>query len=188
MLSGRTGTLWVLCLAFFLCGLGGVFCCGLADEADLREIRDCLKNFMSQGGTGGSVLSVIWQCGCSLLLVLVLGTTPLGSLGIPLVLGESGFLLGFSMSCFYRSCGGMGFLLGLIVLGLTALLRIPMLFLAGSRGAGLCREPPDKRTQEMNQMIGVHLLEYLMLLGGCVLIEYAGVPFFLEKLSGVIVL
>jgi len=112
------------CLAVKFTGGSG----GLALDAYLQGYIEMLRE---GSAAQASLWSVIWELCRWPLLVLLLGLTALGAVGIPAVFCVRGFLLAYSIAAFVRVFGVEGLSCALVVFGMTALSSIPALFCVG---------------------------------------------------------
>lgn len=151
--------------ACFLLGTlaGFAFSCLGGESVQLREY---LLRYLRQAGAGGafgpSLLSVIWEAVRWFLLIFVLGFTRLGVVGIPAALAVRAFMLSYAVTTFARLFGLSGMAASLAAFGVTALLSVPVLFVAAHSGfrsalSRLSHDPPA----------GVPLSERLALLAPC---------------------
>lgn len=123
--------------ACFLLGTlaGFLFSCLGGESSQLREY---LLRYLHQAGAGGSftpsLFSVIWESFRWFLLIFVLGFTALGAVGIPAALAVRAFMLSYAATTFVRLLGWNGMAASLAAFGVTALLSVPVLFVAAHSG------------------------------------------------------
>lgn len=135
----------ILLLLSFLFLLGGVAGClfvSLSQESGAAELRRYLADYMELAGQktiAREFLPLLWGQIRRLLLVVLLGMTAVGVVGIPLLFCTRGFLFAFSVGCFCRVFGGAGAIPALILFGLPALLWGPAFFLVGLQGMDSAR-------------------------------------------------
>lgn len=131
------GSLPVLGLALLLGGAAGTVLAALAGGDGARELSGYLADYMRLAGRDGIAAGfwpLLWGHLRCLLAALVLGMTSLGAVGLPALFAARGFFFSFSVGCFCRVFGGAGFLPAFALFGLSALLWVPALFLAGVPG------------------------------------------------------
>lgn len=191
LLSGQTGAVCALGLAFFLFGLLGVLVVSLEDQAGAEALRLYLVDYLtafSEGAFRVPFWHILWGRTCTLVLALVLGSTPLGAVGLPLLFGDQGFRFGFSVACFCRAFGGPGLFPAFALFGLPELVWLPLLFLAGTRGLLFVREMLSARRTgwEGSSGLWVRLGIYIVLLCVCVLVENMAVPVLLRAAAQVV--
>lgn len=120
----------VLSVCFAAGALGGFFFSGWS--GDNPELRDYLLQYFQMAGQGNGIepplWSSIWDLARWPLAAFLLGSTALGTVGIPILLGTRGFLLSFSAAAFARMFGLPGAAASLAAFGVTALVAAPVLF------------------------------------------------------------
>ena len=119
----------ILGVCFLAGGLSGFFFSGLG--GDSSELMDHLRFYFQSAGQGSvepSLWSSVWDLTRWPLLAFLLGSTALGALGLPILLGVRGFLLSFSAATLARLFGLPGVAASLAVFGVTALVAVPVLF------------------------------------------------------------
>lgn len=137
LLSGQSAVLGLLCILFFAGGLSGSLFAAFADGEGAQELTEYLTDYFHLIGDGTAqraLLPIMWGQLRYLLVVVILGLTAIGVVGIPLLFCVRGFFLSFSVGCFCRVFGSAGLVPGLAIFGLPALLWGPALFLAGFQG------------------------------------------------------
>lgn len=124
----------VLGVCFAVGALGGSFFSG--GSGDDPELLDHLRRYFQMAGQGGGIEPSLWSSIWDLvrwpLAAFLLGSTALGALGIPLLLGARGFLLAFSAATFARLFGLSGVAVSLAAFGVTALVAVPVLFVVSA--------------------------------------------------------
>lgn len=120
----------VLSICFAVGALGGfLFSSGSVDSL---ELLDYLHRYFQAAGQGNGLEPSLWLSIWDLtrwpLTAFLLGSTALGTLGIPVLLGARGFLLAFSAATFARLFGLPGMAAALAAFGVTALVAVPVLF------------------------------------------------------------
>lgn len=124
----------VLAVCFGLGALGGFLFSGWS--GDDPELLAYLRRYFQMAGQGGGVEPSLWSSIWDLtrwpLAAFLLGSTALGTAGIPLLLGVRGFLLAFAASTFARLFGLPGMAASLAAFGMTALVAVPVLFVVSA--------------------------------------------------------
>ena len=131
------GALPVLGLALLLGGAAGILLAALAGGEGAGALSGYLADYLrlaGQGGASAGLWPLLWDHLRCLLAALILGTTALGAVGLPALFAVRGFFFAFSVGCFCRVFGGAGLLPAFALFGLSALLWMPALFLAGVPG------------------------------------------------------
>lgn len=158
----------VLSVCFAIGALGGFFfsCWG----ADAPELRDYLLNYFQMAGQGSAAEPSLWASIWDLirwpLAAILLGSTALGAVGIPVLLGTRSFFLAYSAATFARLFGLPGIAASFAVFGVTALAALPVLFVVSadafrqslSRLSG--ERPPawEQRLQALTPCAGLLML------------------------------
>lgn len=119
-----------LSICFGLGALGGFFFSGSTGENP--ALLDYLNRYFQMVGQGNganpSLWSSIWDLVRWPLAAFLLGSTALGIVGVPVLLGIRGFLLSFAAATFVRLFGLSGMMVSLAAFGVTALVAVPVLF------------------------------------------------------------
>lgn len=191
--SFRTAVLLVLSIAFLLGGLSG---CILVDQlvgdgSDM--LGSYLDGYLSVVRSGNAVQpelwAVLWETVRWPLLIFVLGITPLGLIGIPILFVIRGFLLSFAIASFFRVLGLSGLIFSGVLFGLSGVLYVPALFHCGLQCFSASGAMVSRLTGEGKK---APLFERSSLICGCVcaaalclcvLIDYSAVPRVLEALA-----
>ena len=125
-----------LALLFLLGAFAGYWYAGYCTDQSLLLLEEYLDGYCQLfiGGTEqtvplGSALRLYYG---DLVLVFLLGFTPLGTLLIPVVSVVSGFTGMFAIGCFTQVYGRYGVALALTALGIRLLFTLPCLLWAGS--------------------------------------------------------
>ena len=120
----------ILGACFMAGGLGGFFFSGWGgDNPELLDyLGRCFHTAAQGGGVEPSLWSSIWELARWPLAAFLLGSTALGALGLPVLLGARGFLLSFSAATLVRLFGLPGMAVSLAVFGVTVLVSVPVLF------------------------------------------------------------
>lgn len=126
--------LTVLGICFSLGALGGFFFSGWG--RDNAELLDYLRRYFQMAGQGigaePPLYMSIWDLARWPLAAFLMGSTALGALGIPILLGMRGFLLAFSAATFARLFGLPGIAASLAAFGVSALVAVPVLFVVST--------------------------------------------------------
>lgn len=136
------GALPVLGLALLLGGAAGAALAALAGGEGAGELSGYLADYLRLAGQEGQAAGfwpLLWDHLRWLLAALVLGMTALGAAALPALFAVRGFFFAFSVGCFCRVFGGAGLLPAFALFGLSALLWMPALFLAGVPGLARAR-------------------------------------------------
>ncbi|MCL2842533.1 MAG: hypothetical protein FWE28_03575 [Oscillospiraceae bacterium] len=128
----------ILCAACFVVGVVvGTVSARTLDAAGAHELRQSMIWHLGQITDGSypvpGFLAVLWDTGRDFLLVLLLGCSFLGVLGLPIVAGVRGFYLSFSIAAFLRAFGSGGLLTAFSLFGVGALVTVPCFFLLTSQ-------------------------------------------------------
>lgn len=138
----------LLTLLFLTGGAAGCamasWVCGSGSEGLASYIRSYLLAVQEGMGSSPSMPELCWEVFRYPLIVLALGFTALGAVGIPLVFAVRGFFLSFAVASFVRVFGGFGFALSAIVFGLPGAISIPVLFVLGAQGWTASREMAER--------------------------------------------
>lgn len=135
--SEQTAALAILAAAFLLGGIAGSVFVSVSSEAGAQELSGYLTGYLELAETEDlprSLWQVLWGQLKFSLGALALGLTGLGVIGLPVLFGVRGFFFVFPVACFVRVFGGSGFFPAFLLLGLSALLWAPALFLIGVSG------------------------------------------------------
>lgn len=158
----------VLGVCFAVGALGGFFFSG--GSGDSPELLDYLSRYFQTAGQGSGVEPSLWSSIWDLtrwpLAAFLLGSTALGAVGIPILLGARGFLLAFSASAFARMFGLPGVAASFAAFGVTALLAVPVLFVVSAdafrqslgRLSGERFPAWSQRTQSLAPCVGLLVL------------------------------
>lgn len=133
---GRDGLtqLAILGVSFGLGALAGFFFSHWS--GDSLELTDYLHSYFQMVGQGNGAEPPLWSSIWDLirwpLAAFLLGSTALGVVGVPILLGARGFLLAFAASTFGRLFGLPGTAAALTAFGVTALVAVPVLFVSAA--------------------------------------------------------
>ena len=120
----------VLAICFGLGALGGFLFSALS--GDSPELLDYLRQYFRSVEEGGgpelSLAAVIWDLIRWPLIAFLLGLTPAGVVGVPVLMGARGFLLAFAATTFARLFHLPGLAAALAAFGVTVLVSVPVLF------------------------------------------------------------
>lgn len=135
--SEQTVALVMLAAAFLLGGITGSVFVSMSSEAGAQELSGYLTGYLALAETEElprGLWQVLWGQLKFFLAALALGLTGLGVIGLPVLFGVRGFFFTFPVACFFRVFGVSGFFPAFLLLGLSALLWAPALFLIGVPG------------------------------------------------------
>lgn len=133
---------------------------------DNQELRDYLQQYFQAVGQGNVLEpplgATIWDLIRWPLAAFLLGLTPTGAVGVPLLVGGRGFLLAFAATTFARLFHLPGVAAALAAFGVTLLVAVPVLFVASA----------DAFRQSLNRLPGaaaapVHWTERARALAPC---------------------
>ena len=136
LLSGQAAARLLLGSLFLAGSVFGCVAAGFIDDANgsLFESVDSYMALFSQTELAVPFWRVLWETARVPMLILLLGFTALGVLGIPLLFAVRGFLLCYAISAFYRMLGVSGLLPAVCLFGISALVWLPVLFQLGVQG------------------------------------------------------
>ena len=133
--TGVTASLVIISIIFLIGGLAGCSLVGQTNgegEATLSRYLDGFINIVSSDEmVKPKFLFILWKAIRWPLLILFLGLTPIGLIGIPVLILIRSFLLSFSIASFYQVSGTEGLFFSFILFGITGLIYIPILFVLG---------------------------------------------------------
>lgn len=133
--SDSTAILLILSASFFLGSLAGCLLVNQIGGEGNEVLAGYLDGFLTACRFGitekPQLCSLAWDILRWPLLIILLGFTPLGLLGIPAVFLIRGFLLSFAVSSFFRAIGISGLGFSFVVFGISGLISIPTLFVLG---------------------------------------------------------
>lgn len=128
----------IMAIVFLVGGIAGCFFAGRAEGEREIVLSSYLDGFLNVALSDEIIkpafISMLWKAIRWPLFALFLGLTPVGLIGIPLLILVRSFLLSFSIASFFEIMGAKGLLFAFSALGITGLVYIPILFLFGIRG------------------------------------------------------
>jgi len=137
IVMGFRGSVGLLCGLFLLGGLSGCFFLHVLDMSELQGLCDYLSDYLSVACTGllshwfwPTVRSRLWE----FFILVLAGMTWFGIVLIPLCFWIRGFLLSFSIGCFFRVYGIAGALPAGVLFLIPALFWAPAVFWLGISG------------------------------------------------------
>lgn len=154
---------------------GCVFASCLKQGSDL-QLSSYLESYFSvlqdSGGVQPRFLSSLWEMLRWPLAVSLLGTTALGALAIPAILCLRGFLLSYTVSVFVLIFGTDGLLLALAIFGISAILSVASLFVAGIDAFELSRTFGGRERCEVRDRTAIkqRLIRRLLVIVGCLIV------------------
>lgn len=86
----------------------------------------------AENGFEPPLLDTIWDLVRWPLAAFLLGLTPVGAVGVPLIMGGRGFLLSYAATTFVRLFHLPGMVVVLAVFGVTVFLAVPTLFVVAA--------------------------------------------------------
>ncbi len=136
--AGAVAALVILSVSFFLGGVSGCLLAGRVSGENSPVLSGYLHDYLTAMLAGLTPhpewISTLWETVRWPLLVLALGLTPLGLLGIPAVFFVRGFLLSFTVASFFCALGTFGLTFSFFLFGVVGLICIPVLFILGIQG------------------------------------------------------
>ena len=100
------------------------------------ELLDYLQQYFrlmgAENGVEPPLLDTIWDLVRWPLAAFLLGLTPVGAVGVPLIMGGRGFLLSYAATTFVRLFHLPGMVVVLAVFGVTVFLAVPTLFVVAA--------------------------------------------------------
>lgn len=189
--DGRAVAAMLLAVLFAVSGVVGCIAAGLIRDPD-AELSECLTGYLALAAEGAlkpGFWGVLWRSVQFAVIAVVLGSTPLGVVGIPLLVLFQGFGSCYAVSAFYRVFGLFGLVFALILFGLSAFLWLPVLLELGVRGlVGACgllrRAMGEGRCPSGDHGGPVRYGVCVLALLGCVGVEYLLVPRLLQQIAG----
>lgn len=174
-------------VVLFACFISGAVLGTLASllVEDLNAVESLVSSYSqaaSRESTALGFVPLFWDTARIPLLVILLGQTKLRFAFIPAIFLYRGFTFSFCVAVLYLSTGLGGYLCAIILIGLSALMWCPALFMIGfqaTNGRGMSvREPASERQrsafclEEHSYVIGC-----VLLIAGA-LFEYCVVSYF----------
>ena len=194
--EGRLPALLVLAACFLAGGLLGTLAAGGSSGRGAEGLDAYLSAFLAQARSGGlrapSLLAQVWTVVRWPGLVVLLGFSAVGLVGIPVAFGVRGFLLSFSIASFVRVYGGAGGLLAALLFGTSGILSVPVLFVLGVQGLGASRALAVRLLEERRRMLPYDKGYWFRCglsagcLAFCVLLEWAAVPSLVSGAAGLL--
>lgn len=136
--AGVVPVLVILSIAFLVGGLAGCVLTNWSIGDGSAALKEYLAGYVDAARAGEldrpEWIAVFWDQLKWPLLVFILGLTPVGLLGIPVLFLAQGFLMAFSAAAFFRVYGFLGLSMAFVIFGVTGLLSLPVLFLLGVQG------------------------------------------------------
>lgn len=150
--SGRLAPLLLVSGGFLLGGLAGCLFAravsGSGAEALTTYLADFFTAIRGDNVSMSGFFSALWTVIRWPLLVLLLGCTAVGIVGIPILFFLRGFLLSFTVCAFVRVLGSTGVLFSFLLFGISSLITVPVLFLLGVEtllSVAQARDQPGKQ-------------------------------------------
>lgn len=191
--NGSSAALLVMAVVFFVGGLAGCALVNRVDGSGEAALSDYLEGYLSITASSEIVrpelITLVWKTIRWPLFAIVLGLTPVGLLGIPILFLMRAFLLSFSIASFFRVMGPHGLIFGFLVFGVSGLLQIPVLFILGiqsflNAGAITGRLVGEGRRNPIRKRMFLFCCGIcIIVLFVCCFVEYYAVPAMLGSLS-----
>lgn len=181
---------------FLLGTIAGCLWAGGVAESGGKALAAYIEGYLSAARTGSLTIpggfSVLYETFRWPFLVMLLGFTAVGVVGIPILFAIRGFLLSFAVASFIRVLGGAGSILAFLLFGLGGLVTIPVLFVLGAQGFTACCVLASRLLGERRKSISVVYGRVYFLRCGlcaaallfCVFLEQTVVPSLLAVLAG----
>lgn len=121
--------------ACFAAGAVGGFLCSAAGSSTPELLGYLQQYFQSMGQSGGAAPplgATVWDLIRWPIAVSLLGLTPLGVAGVPMLMGARGFLLSYAAATFARLFHLPGIAAALAAFGVTAFIGVPVLFVVAA--------------------------------------------------------
>ena len=133
--NGSTAALIVMAVVFFIGGIAGCTLAGRAEGGGEAALSSYLDGFLNVVVSGEAVkpefLILLWKAVRWPLFASLLGFTPIGLIGIPILFLIRAFLLSFSIASFFHVLGIKGLFFAFSVFGISGLIYVPILFVLG---------------------------------------------------------
>jgi len=188
--NGTTAALVIMAVVFFVGGLAGCTLAGRAEGGGEAALNGYLDGFLNVVASGEMVkpefILLLWKSIRWPLFVVILGFTPIGLIGVPLLFLVRAFLLSFSIASFFHVSGVSGLLFAFSVFGITGLIYVPVLFLLGIQSFLNAGTIIGRITGENRRGAGIKRTNVFcccvcfLLLFVCCFIEYSAGPAFLK--------
>lgn len=189
--GGLLSALAVTSVSFALGGLAGCLLAAIVggggNDSLTLYIQSYLKAVESGGAEVPALLPVLWETLRWPAMVVLLGFTALGVLGIPVLFAARGFFLSFAVASFVRMFGGVGAILAFFSFGITGVIAVPALFVLGVQGFLTSKNlagrvlGDGKRTLPFNRTYFIRCGLCALALGLCILLECFAVPALLRS-------
>lgn len=197
LISGDAVAILLLGMMFMLGGLGGCLAAGFIDGESGVALEEYLNTYLTLAQAQGenarvNLGAVVWDLIRFPLAVLLFGFTALGVVSIPVVFCVRGFLLSFSVACFFRLFGWMGCVPAALLFGLPALLWAPSFFVLGMQAmGGACDMLRRGRGEDCNpSFFRMHYWQRcalcVLMLAACAVLEYLALPALVGKAASVV--
>ncbi len=195
--SGNTPILLILSISFLLGSISGCLLVNQLVGGGEDALQNYLNGYLSVACSGQIIRPEFWQNVFSTirwpLIVLALGITPLGLIGIPVSFLIRGFLFSFSIASFFKVLGINGLVVSILIFGLSGLLYIPVFFHLGvqsyySSTQLTNRLIGDKKKHPLFQKTFIRCIFFsFLLLVICASIEYSIIPQLVNSVAGLLI-
>lgn len=136
--NGVCAALIIAAILFLIGGLAGCVSVNRTNEIGEAAIKEYIEGYLSSVSSGDvsmpEFLFLVWKTVRWPLFLVVLGLTPVGLIGIPILFLIRAFLLSFSIASCFQVLGPQGLILGFVLFGLSGLIQIPVFFFLGIQG------------------------------------------------------
>lgn len=135
--SGTTAALIVLAVVFFIGGLAGCALAGRTEDGGAAALNGYLDGYLNVAASDEiarpEFFFLLWKAIRWPLFAILLGFTPIGLIGVPVLFLVRAFLLSFSIASFFHVLGPKGLFFAFLVFGITGLVYIPILYVLGTQ-------------------------------------------------------
>lgn len=194
--NSTCAALIILSVLFLIGGLAGCSLINQTDGIGEAAVGEYIEGYLSSTLSGDvsmpAFLFLVWKTVRWPLFLVVLGLTPIGLVGIPVLFLIRAFLLSFSIAAFFHILGTQGLILGFVLFGLSGAIQIPVFFVLGIQcflnSCSIVSQlvGDSKRSLTFDK---VQLIRYLICFAAviiCCVIEFYAVPTVLNSLADVL--
>lgn len=181
--SGMKAALFIIAFMFLIGEIAGCLLANRTEGEGKEALTAYLYSFINAVQSGTMIkptfASLLWKTIRWPFLAFLIGFTPLGMIGIPMLCMLRAFLLSFTVSSFFRILGTSGLLLSISIFGITGLFCIPILFVLSTQsflnaGAIIGQISGDKRNNfRFNHSNMLCVCICFLFLFICALIEFS---------------
>lgn len=194
--EGGGPALAALGICFFLGSAAGCLLAAAAGGGGIESLSAYIQGFLSAAGEGSvrqpALLPLLWELLRWPVLVVALGFTALGVIGIPILFSVRGFLLSFAVCSFVRLFGSEGCFAAALIFGISGAISVPALFVLGVQGLMASARLAGRTVGESRRgspFGRTYFLRCGMCAGAfcvCVLLEYLAVPTLVMWAAGIL--